>query len=247
MWLDATFHKVREGGRVISVAMVKAVGCSTEGFRQVLGFDVGLAEDHAFWKAFLRSLVRRGLKGVKLVISDAHEGLKAAIAQVLQEAAWQRCRVHFTRNLLAVVPKAFQEAVAAFVRTIFAQPDHGSAMAQLGRVVEGLRPRFGQAAVMLEEAAEDLLAHLHFPEDHRRRLHSTNPLERLHKEVKRRSSLVGIFPDRESLSRLVGMVLVEQDDEWSVADRRYLGLESMARIGADQGGETPRELVAAIA
>jgi transposase-like protein len=247
VWLDATFHKVREGGRVTSLAMVCAIGVSTEGFRQVLGFDVGLAEDHAFWKRFLRSLVRRGLRGTHLVISDAHEGLKKAITEVLSGVAWQRCRVHAMRNLLSTVPRAFQEAVAAIVRTVFAQPDHPSAMAQLHRVADGLQARFPDAASLLLDAAEDLLAHFHFPEDHRRRLHSTNPLERLHKEVKRRSNVVGIFPNRESLLRLVGMVLVEQDDEWAVVDRRYFGLESMKRIGIEEGGEAPRELVAAIA
>jgi putative transposase len=246
LWLDATFHKVREGGRVISLANVVAVGVNTEGWRQVLGTDVGPSEDEAFWTRFLRSLVRRGLKGVVLVVSDAHEGLKNAIAKVLHGATWQRCRVHFMRNLLGTVPKSAAGAVAAIVRTIFAQPDHASAMAQLHRVAEGLRGRFPEAAELLEEAAEDVLAHFHFPEEHRRRLHSTNPLERLHKEVKRRTTVVGIFPDRASLIRLSGMLLAEQDDEWAVADRRYFTFESMARINASEGGE-PKELLAAIA
>lgn len=247
LWVDATYHKVREDGRVVSMATVVAVGVTDQGERQVLGVDVGPSEDEAFWTAFLRSLVRRGLEGVQLVVSDAHSGLKAAIATTLPGSSWQRCRVHFMRNLLALVPKAAQQAVAAFVRTIFAQPDHSSAMAQLDRVTEGLRPRFPQAAELLTEAAEDLLAHFHFPAEHRRRLHSTNTLERLHKEVKRRTNVVGIFPDRRSLLRLVGMLLVEQDDEWTVADRRYFSLESMRRLYEAEGGEVPGELVAAIA
>jgi putative transposase len=246
VWLDATFHKVREGGRVVSLANVVAVGVTTEGWRQVLGMDVGLSEDEAFWTRFLRSLVRRGLRGVVLVISDAHEGLKSATSKVLHGATWQRCRVHFMRNLLGTVPKSASGAVAAIVRTIFAQPDHASAMAQLHRVADGLRGRFPDAAALLEEAAEDVLAHFHFPAEHRRRLHSTNPLERLHKEVKRRTTVVGIFPDRTSLIRLAGMLLAEQDDEWAVADRRYFTFESMARIHDPEGGE-PRELIAAIA
>jgi transposase-like protein len=246
IWVDATYHKVREGGRVTSMATVVAIGVSGDGWRQVLGVDVGPSEDQAFWTAFLRSLVRRGLKGVVLVISDGHEGIKRSVAKVLHGASWQRCRVHFMRNLLSTVPRSAQGAVAAIVRTIFAQPDHQSAMAQLGRVAEGLRPRFVQSAELLESAAEDVLAHFHFPEEHRRRLHSTNPLERLHKEVKRRTAVVGIFPDRASLIRLAGMLLAEQDDEWAVTDRRYFTFESMARINEPEGGE-PRELLAAIA
>lgn len=247
LWLDATYHKVREGGRVISMATVVAVGCSAEGFRRVLGVDAGPAESKAFWTSFLRGLVGRGLRGVHLVISDAHQGLRDAIRKIFTGAAWQRCRVHFMRNLLALVPKAAQETVAAFVRTVFSQPDHASALAQLHVVAEGLRPRFLAAADLLEDAAEDLLAHMHFPADHRRRLHSTNPLERLNKELKRRSHVVGIFPNRASLVRLIGMVLLEQDDEWQVADRRYFGLESMRQIDVAQGGETVKQLLAASA
>ena len=246
VWLDATFHKVREGGRVVSMATVVAVGVNADGWRQVLGIAAGPSEDHAFWTQFLRSLIRRGLKGVVLVVSDAHEGLKGAIAKVLHGAAWQRCRVHFMRNLLSTVPRSASGAVAAIVRTVFVQPDHTTAMAQLHKVADGLRPRFAPAAELLEEAAEDVLAHFHFPEEHRRRLHSTNPLERLHKEVKRRTAVVGIFPDRASLIRLAGMLLAEQDDEWAVTDRRYFTFESMTRINEPEGGE-PRELLAAIA
>src|SRR6266498_3324808 len=247
LWLDATFHKVREAGRVISVATVVAVGVTETGGRTILGASTGPSEDHQFWVSFLRQLVRRGLKGVRLVISDAHEGLRQAIARVLHEASWQRCRVHFMRNLLSVVPKAAQETVAAIVRTIFSSPDHGSAMAQLKDVAEMLQPRFPQAADLLEDAAEDLLAHLHFPREHRRRLHSTNPLERLHKEIKRRTNVVGIFPNRASLVRMVATLLSEQDDEWQVADRRYFSIGSMTKVDALEGGEDPKELLAQIA
>lgn len=248
LWLDASFHKVRELSRVVSVATVVAVGVSAGGERQVVGVDCGPSEDEAFWTKFLRALVRRGLNGVRLVVSDAHEGLKAAIAKVLSGATWQRCRVHFMRNLLATVPKAAQETVAAFVRTIFYQPDHAAALAHLKDVAAMLRPRFSEAADLLEEAAEDILAHMHFPAEHRRRLHSTNPLERLHKEVKRRTNVVGIFPNKQALMRLVATLLQEQDDEWQIADRRYFSVESMKRIDdVVEGGEINRELLAAIA
>jgi putative transposase len=194
LWLDATFHKVREAGRVVSVATVVAIGVSSTGERTVLGAATGPSEDHQFWTSFLRQLVKRGLRGVRLVISDAHEGLRQAIAKILHEATWQRCRVHFMRNLLSTVPRSAQDAVAAIVRTIFAQPDHASAMTQLHEVARMLSPKFPQATELLQDAAEDVLAHLHFPREHRRRLHSTNPLERLHKEIKRRTRVVGIFP-----------------------------------------------------
>jgi putative transposase len=247
VWLDATYHKVRHDGRVISMATVAAIGVTADGERQVLGVDAGPAEDEAFWTAFLRGLVARGLRGVRLVISDAHEGLKRAVATVLTGASWQRCRVHFMRNLLARVPKAAREAVAAVVRTIFAQPDHASALAQLRRVVDGVRRRFPDAAALLEDAAEDILAYLHFPKAHRARLHSTNPLERLNKEIKRRSNVVGIFPNRAALLRLVGAVLAEQDDEWAVAERRYFSAESMRTLTEPAGGELAQELIAVVA
>src|SRR5215204_3297969 len=174
LWVDATYHKVRVDGRVISQATVVAVAVTSEGDRQVLGLDVGPSEDRAFWTAFLRSLVQRGLHGVRLVLSDAHEGLKQAIATVLTGTTWQRCRVHFMRNLLATVTQGMREAIAAVVRTIFAQPDHASALAQLRKVAEGLRVRFPRAATVLEDAAEDILAYRHFPLAHQRQLHSTN-------------------------------------------------------------------------
>ncbi len=247
LWIDATSHKVRQDGRVIAMATVVAIGVTAEGERQVLGVDAGPSEDAACWTAFLRDVKRRGLPGVRLVISDAHEGIKKAVGTVLTGATWQRCRVHFMRNLLAVVPKGAREAVAAVVRTIFAQPDHASALAQLRRVVEGLRPRFPAAATRLEEAAEDVLAYLHFPAAHRRQLHSTNPLERLNQEIKRRTHVVGIFPTRGALLRLVGAILLEQDDEWAVADRRYFSAESMRQLLQPVTGELHQDLIAAVA
>lgn len=246
LWVDATYHKVRVDGRVTSQATVVAVGISTNGDRQVLGVDVGPSEDRAFWTAFLRSLVKRGLKGIRLVVSDAHEGLKQAISTVLSGATWQRCRVHFMRNLLATVPHGAREAIAAIVRTIFAQPDHASAMTQLRKVADGLRPRFARAAALLEDAAEDVLAYRHLPLEHQRQLHSTNPLERLNKEIKRRTNVVGIFPNPAALLRLVGAILLEQDDEWAVADRRYFRPESMQLL-APQLSTTAQEILAAIA
>jgi transposase-like protein len=247
VWLDATYHKVRIDGRVVSQATVVAIGVTVDGERQILGVDVGASEDRSFWTAFLRSLVKRGLAGVRLVTSDAHEGLTQAMRSVLTGAAWQRCRVHFMRNLLATVPQAMREPIAAIVRTIFAQPDHASAMTQLHKVSDGVRTRFPQAAALLEEAAEDILAHKHFPEEHRRQLHSTNPLERLNKEIKRRSNVVGIFPNVRAAIRLVGAILLEQDDEWAVAERRYFSVESMTRLLAPALVVGEHELLMAIA
>ena len=245
LWVDATYLKVRVDGRVISQATVVAVGVTSEGDRQVLGVDVGPSEDRAFWTAFLRSLVKRGLKGVPLVISDAHEGLTQAISTVLTGTAWQRCRVHFMRNLLATVPQGAREAIAAIVRTIFAQPDHASALTQLRKVAEGLRRRFPRAAALLEEAAEDILAYRHLPLEHQRQLHSTNPLERLNKEIKRRSNVVGIFPNPAAVIRLVGAILLEQDDEWAVAERRYFSAESMKPLTTPMRSTTAQEILAA--
>jgi putative transposase len=247
LWVDATYHKVRVDGRVVSQATVVAVGISTDGTRQVLGIDVGPSEDRAFWTAFLRSLVKRGLTGVRLVVSDAHEGLKQALSTVLHGATWQRCRVHFMRNLLATVPQGAREAIAAVVRTIFAQPDHASAMLQLRKVADGLRPRFPKTAALLEDAAEDILAYRHLPLEHQRQLHSTNPLERLNKEIKRRSNVVGIFPNPAAVIRLVGAILLEQDDEWAVAERRYFSAESMQQTATPSLSSTAQEILAAIA
>jgi transposase-like protein len=247
VWLDATYHKVRVDGRVVSQATVVAIGVTSEGERQVLGVDVGPSEDRVFWTAFLRGLVKRGLTGVRLVISDAHTGLKLAISTVLTGASWQRCRVHFLRNLRATVPLGAREAIAAIVRTIFAQPDPATALTQLRKVADGLRPKFPKTAALLEDAAEDVLAYRHLPSEHHRQLHSTNPLERLNKEIKRRSNVVGIFPNPAALIRLVGAVLLEQDDEWTVAERRYFSVESMGRLTAPSLSTTTQEILAAIA
>jgi putative transposase len=229
VWFDATFVKVRENGRVVSQAVVIAIGVRASGEREVLGLDIGPSEDGAFWLQFLRSLVARGLTGVRLVISDAHLGLKGAIAAALQGAGWQRCRVHFLRNALALVPKAAQAMVAATIRTVFAQPDAASAREQWRRVGDTLRPQFPRLAALLEEAEADVLAYLAFPREHWRQIWSNNPLERLNKEVKRRTDVVGIFPNAPAVIRLVGMVLAEQHDEWQEG-RRYFSAESLAKL-----------------
>lgn len=230
LWLDAKYVKVREGGRVVSMALVLATAVNDKGEREVLGFDVGYSEDGAFWTSFLRQLIARGLRDVLLVTSDAHEGLKEAIRTVLVGTTWQRCRVHFMRNLLAQVPKSAQPMVAALVRTIFAQPDKASAHAQLAAVAANLAGRFPKAAQLLVEAEEDILAYLAFPVEHRRQLHSTNPLERLNREIGRRTDVVGIFPNAAAVIRLAGAVLQEQHDEWTAASRRYFSQESMSKL-----------------
>lgn len=242
LWLDATYIKVRQGGTVISQAVVIAYGVRETGEREVLGVDIGPAEDGAFWTEFLRQLVARGLAGVLLVISDAHLGLKEAIATVLGGASWQRCRVHFMRNALSRVPRAAQTKVAAFIRTIFAQPDKESAHRQLRFVADSLRPAYERAAELLEEAEEDLLAHMQFPAQHWRKLHSTNPLERIDREIKRRTNVVGIFPNQAAVIRLVGALLMEQQDDWT-AGKRYFSSESMLDIRANQLAEE-RQLLA---
>jgi putative transposase len=229
LWVDALTQKVREAGRVVNVAVVIATGVNANGNREVLGFDVITTEDGAGWTAFLRGLVARGLSGVGLVISDSHEGLKQAVAAVLPGAAWQRCRTHFARNLLTRVPKASQGMVATLVRTIFEQPDHASVWAQHERVVEQLMGRFDDAAMMLMDAAADLLAFSTFPVEHWTAIRSNNPQERLNKELRRRTDVVGIFPNRAAVVRLVGAVLAEQHDEWAVARSRYMGTESLAK------------------
>jgi transposase-like protein len=232
VWLDATFVKVRRDGRVASVAVVIAVGLRSSGEREVLGLDVGPSEDGAFWLSFLRSLVARGLSGVQLVVSDSHQGLKGATAAALHGAAWQRCRTHFMRNALALVPKAAQQMVAATIRTVFVQPDAQSARDTWRRVADGFRARFPRLAQLLDDAEDEVLAYLAFPREHWRQIWSNNPQERLNREVKRRTDVVGIFPNDGAIIRLVGAVLAEQHDEWQVA-RRYLSAESLAKLIPD--------------
>jgi transposase-like protein len=235
VWVDALTQRCRENGRVVNVATVIATGVNADGRREILGVDVFTAEDGAAWTAFLRGLVARGLGGVKLVISDSHEGLKKAIAAVLPGASWQRCRVHFIRNLMSRVPKSAQDLVATLVRSIFAQPDAEAAWAQHGRVCGQLEQRFPEAAGLLVEAAEEVLAYTGFPKEHWRQIWSNNPQERLNKEVRRRTDVVGIFPNRGAVIRLVGAVLAEQNDEWVEAERRYLSLESLAKAEVPAG------------
>ncbi len=234
LWLDATFVKVRQAGRVVSQAVVLAVGVSTSGVREILGVDVGPSEDGSFWLRFLRGLVARGLRGVQLVTSDAHEGLRQAIGAVLHGASWQRCRVHFVRNALALVPKGMQALVAATVRTVFAQPTAEQAREQWRRVADGFRAAWPRLATLLDEAEVDVLAYLAFPREHWRQIWSTNPLERLNKEVKRRTDVIGIFPNPAAAIRLVGALLGEQHDEWQVG-RRYFSAESMALLRQEDG------------
>jgi transposase-like protein len=237
VFLDATYIKGRVKGRVVSRAVVIATGVTAGGDREVLGIDVGDSEDGAFWTAFLKSLRARGLKGVQLVISDHHLGLKQAIGAVFVGAAWQRCRVHFMRNVLSKVPKASGEMVAAAIRTIFAQPDAAHVRSQLDEVSRMLEAQFPVVASMLTDATEDLLAFCAFPQAHWRKIWSTNPLERINGEIKRRTNVVGIFPNDASILRLVTAVLVETHDEWAVAERRYLSEESMAKIFATPTAE----------
>jgi putative transposase len=228
VWLDATYVKVREAGRIVSVAAIIAVGVNSDGRREVLGLAVGPSEAETFWTGFLRSLTRRGLRGVKLVVSDAHVGLKAAISKVLK-ATWQRWRVHFTRNVLAHATKGQRQMVAALIGTVFAQETSEAAHAQWGLVTEQLVARFPKLRKLMEEAEHDVLAYFDFPREHRTKLHSTNTLERLNGEVKRRSDVVGIFPNERAIVRLVGALLLEQNDEWSIR-RRYVTLETLAGV-----------------
>jgi transposase-like protein len=230
VFLDATYVKAHDGASVVSKAIVIATGVTASGDREVLGLAVGDSEDGAFWTAFLRSLRARGLTGVRLVISDAHEGLKGAIAAVILGAAWQRCRVHFLRNVLARIPKGSAEMVLAAIRTVFAQPDAAAVAEQLDEIVERLSPRFPVAAAMLAEAREDVTAFTGFPVGHWKKIWSTNPLERVNKEIKRRTDVVGIFPNEAAVLRLAGAVLLEVHDEWAIAERRYLSEGSMARL-----------------
>jgi transposase-like protein len=232
LWLDATYVKVRQDGRIVSVAVIVAVGVNGDGRREVLGMAIGPSEAETFWTDFLRKLARRGLRGVKLVVSDAHEGLKAAVARVLN-ASWQRCRVHFMRNVLAHAGKQGRRVVSAFIATAFAQNDAALARAQWRQVADQLRPRVPKLAALMDQAETDVLAYMSFPLAHRPKLHSTNPIERLNGEIKRRTDVVGIFPNEDAITRLIGAILLEQNDEWAVQRARYMTLETIAPLSDD--------------
>jgi putative transposase len=240
LWLDATYLKVREGGRIVSVAAIIAVAVSAEGKREIVGLGLGPSEAEAFWSAFLKGLLRRGLRGVKLVISDAHEGLKHAIGKVLG-ATWQRCRVHWMRNALAHVPKGQHTMVAAALRQAFLQPDQEAARQAWRQLADQLRPRWPKLSGLMDDSEHDVLAYMAFPAQHRAKLHSTNPLERLNKEVKRRADVVGIFPGEASITRLIGAVLLEANDEWQL-QHRYMQLEAMAELATPDPDAEPLRL-----
>jgi putative transposase len=241
--LDALQVKCREGGRTVNACVVHAVGVNRDGFRESLGLDVVTSEDGAAWLAYVRGLVARGLRGVKLVSSDAHPGLVDAIAATLPGASWQRCRTHFMRNLLTRVPRGAQSFVATMVRTIFAQPDAATVHEQHRRIVDQLEQRFPDAAALLDQAGPALLAFTCFPKEHWRQVWSNNSLERLNKEIRRRTDVVGIFPDRAAIVRLVGAVLAEQHDEWAVA-RRYMSAESITKALTNTPHDEPEEVIA---
>jgi transposase-like protein len=232
VWLDATYVKVRRNHRIVSVAVIVAVGVNTDGRREVLGMDIGPSEAETFWAEFLRKLRRRGLRGVKLVVSDAHEGIKAAVAK-LMNATWQRCRVHTMRNALAHAGKSSRRVVSAFMATAFAQDSADAAKAQWRKVADQLRPKLPKLSAFMDEAETDVLAYMSFPADHWSKLHSTNGLERLNGEVKRRTDVVGIFPNDDAIVRLVGAILLEQNDEWAVQRARYMTLETIAALSDD--------------
>jgi transposase-like protein len=229
LWIDATYVKVRQNGRIVSVAVIIAVGVNSDGRRELLGMDIGASEAEPFWTAFLRKLARRGLRGVKLVISDAHEGIKAAVSKLLC-ASWQRCRVHFMRNALAHAGKSGRRVVSAFIGTAFAQDTPEAASQQWRSVADQMRPKLPKLAVLMDDAEPDVLAYMTFPKEHRAKLHSTNPIERLNGEIKRRTEVVGIFPNEAAVTRLIGAILMEQSDEWAVQRGRYMSLETMAPL-----------------
>ena len=241
LWLDATYLKQRQGGRIVSVAAIIAVAANTDGRREIIGLSIGDSEAMPFWMEFLRTLTKRGLKGVKLVVSDAHEGLKAAIVKALHGATWQRCRVHTTRNLLARVPKAQQSRLAALLREAFTAPNAEKAHAAWRAIADHARAAHPKLAEAMDDAENDVLAYMDFPAQHRVKLHSTNGLERLNKEVKRRADVVGIFPNEASIIRLVGAVLLEQNDEWQL-QHRYLSLEPLLEISV---GDDPEKIALA--
>ena len=232
VWLDATYLKQRQGGRIVSVAAIIAVAANTDGRREIIGLGVGPSEAETFWMDFLRSLRARGLDGVKLVISDAHSGLKSAISKVF-EATWQRCRVHWMRNALAHVSKGQHTVVAAAIRQAFEQPDYKHAVEAWRHVANQLRVRWSKLAELMDQSEVDVLAYMSFPRQHRTKLHSTNPIERLNKEVKRRSDVVGIFPNEASIMRLIGAVLFEQNDEWQTQNR-YMQVEAFDQIDKEE-------------
>ncbi len=232
LWIDATYVKVRNNGRIVSVAVIVAVGVNADGRREVLGMDIGPSEAETFWTDFLRKLRRRGLRGVKLVISDAHEGIKAAVAKILH-ASWQRCRVHFMRNALAHAGRNGRRVVSALIATAFAQDDAEAARQQWRRVADQLRAKLPRLAALMDQAEPDVLAYMSFPAPHRAKLHSTNPIERLNGEIKRRTEVVGIFPNEAAIVRLVGAILLEQNDEWAVQRARYMTLETIAPLSDD--------------
>lgn len=232
LWIDATNLKVRQAGRIVSVAVTIAVGVNKDGRREVLGMSIGPSEAETFWTEFLRDLVRRGLSGVKLVISDAHEGIEASVALVLN-TSWQRCRVHFQRNALAHARKSSRRVVSAFIATAFAQPDHAAAKTQWRNVADQMRAKLPRLAALMDSAEEDVLAYTTFPPQHRAKLHSTNPIERLNGEIKRRTDVVGIFPNEAAIRRLVGAILMEQTEEWAVQRSRYMTLETLAPVCDD--------------
>jgi len=231
LWIDATYLKVREAGRIVSLAVIVAVGVNTDGRREVLGVATGASEAEPFWKAFLRSLADRGLRGVKLVVADDHKGLRAAAAKVFS-ATQQRCRVHWLRNVLAHVPPKQRPAAVAMLKTIFAQDTAEAAQAQWRQVADALRERFPRLAELMDGARDDVLAYMTFPREHWPQIASTNPLERLNGEIKRRADVVGIFPNDRSVIRLVGALMLEQSDEWAVT-RRYMSLESLGTLSDD--------------
>jgi putative transposase len=238
LWIDATYVKVRQNGRIVSVAVIVAIGVNSDGRREILGLDIGPSEAETFWTGFLRKLARRGLRGVKLVISDAHEGIKAAVAKVFN-ATWQRCRVHFMRNVLAHAGRQGRRVVSAFIATAFAQNDADAARTQWRRVADQLRPKLPKLAAFLDQAETDVLAYMTFPAAHRAKLHSTNPIERLNGEIKRRTDVVGIFPNEAAILRLVGAILIEQNDEWAVQRARYMTPETMAPLSDDLAVSLP--------
>ena len=229
LWIDATYVKVRQNGRIVSVAAIMAIGVNSDGKREVLGMDIGASEAEAFWTDFIRKLTRRGLRGVKLVISDAHNGIKAAVSKLLC-ATWQRCRVHFMRNALAYAGKSGRRVASAFIATAFAQETPEAASQQWRTVADQIRTKVPKLATLMDDAETDVLAYMAFPKEHRTKIYSNNPIERLNGEIKRRTNVVGIFPNETAITRLIGAILLEQNDEWAVQRARYMTLETMAPL-----------------